>query len=76
MLSDVKITEPFSDEYKAIVQDARVDNSRQTLKKQMRLKFQGLSADHEAIIDAADAAALDKALELILSADTPDEVLS
>ncbi|MFN3200217.1 MAG: hypothetical protein ACE366_17595 [Bradymonadia bacterium] len=137
MLSDIEITEPFSDHYKALVEkkvsekvaqilsdpekveqfreelmaqkaqelasgmasematemasamasemasamasemasQALLDKTRHTLKKQMRLKFQGLSDEYMAIIDAVEIDALDRALERILTAETPDDVL-
>ncbi|MFN3200503.1 MAG: hypothetical protein ACE366_19040 [Bradymonadia bacterium] len=84
MLRNLKITEPFSEEYKQAFEAAKLQaareaelrKARETLKKLMRLKFQSLSADHEAFIDAAELTTLDRALERILVAETPGAVLS
>ena len=49
--------------------------AQETLKKQLRLKFRELSAEHEAFIDAADLDALDEALLRVLTEDNAAAVL-
>lgn len=55
--------------------DGELSALRNTLKKQIRLKFQSLSKEHEVWIDAAGLEALDQALERILSAESPEGVI-
>ncbi|MFN3201605.1 MAG: hypothetical protein ACE366_24595 [Bradymonadia bacterium] len=62
-------------EVEAKAASAALTKARQTLKTQMRLKFQTLTEAHEAFIDTADIETLDRSLERILSAETAEAVL-